>query len=162
MSFAVDTAEEAANLVERLKRQEIEEAKKRAWDQAYDRDAVQRGGPGALAAFMRQEIETPWAPEIFIRFIDRLGPPQQKALAFLVSGGRVTDEDLRETVGAANNQALAGILSGISKQAAGLEIPARDIFRIENLRIGGKRQSIYIVADKFQAIASEMNWPSSV
>jgi hypothetical protein len=78
-----------------------------------------------------------------------------------VTRRRVTDEELRRALNVSGNQALAGVLSGISKQAAALNIPARAIFGFENLRNAGKRRSTYTVADKFLQIATDMNWPQS-
>jgi len=57
------------------------------------------------------------------------------------------------------NQALAGVLSGISKRAVALFIPPRAIFDFENFRVGGKRRSDYLVVDEFRHIAAELNWP---
>jgi hypothetical protein len=154
-AITVDTPREAAELLEMLKQQDAEDAKKRAWGRA----AVEWGGPGTgMEAFIVEEFGA-WAPGLFLAFIERLGGPQRKALAFLTERGSATDEELREALGARGNQALAGILSGISKQAAALDIPARDIFRFENRRTAGKRHSTYAVADKFLRIARDMSWP---
>lgn len=101
----------------------------------------------------------PWTRDIFVSLLARIGEPQKAVLAQLVARGRVSDEVLRSMLGVSGNQALAGILSGISKQAAALNIPARAIFSFENSRVGGKRQSEYIVAPEFRQIASEQSWP---
>src|SRR5947208_3205760 len=61
-----------------------------------------------------------WTPDRFSAFIDRLGDAQKLALALLVTKGSVTDEQLRNFLKVPGNQALAGILSGISKQAVAL------------------------------------------
>lgn len=127
---------------------------------AADRVFAKYGGPMAkLRAFVAEEADTPWTPEVFLSFLGRLGGPQQKALATLVLRHRLADAELRRVLGVTNNQALAGVLSGISKQAAALDIPARAIFSFENIRNAGKRRSTYAIADKFLQIASEMNWP---
>jgi hypothetical protein len=153
-SYTADTPEEAAKLVALLKQQDAEDAKRRAWNRA----TIEQGGPGAVAAFIEEEYGT-WTPDVFLRFMARLGPSQKAALVLLVSRRSVTDEELREALKARGNQALAGILSGISKQAAALNIPARSIFGFENLRTAGKRRSTYTVADSFLQISREMNWP---
>ncbi len=127
---------------------------------AWTRANIKYGtGAMSLEASIELDAQTPWTPDAFISFIDRLGNPQRTALSLLVTRRRVTDAELRKAVHVTGNQALAGVLSGISKQAAALGIPARDIFSFENLRSAGKRRSTYTVADKFAEIASKMNWP---
>jgi hypothetical protein len=150
--FTADTPEEAAQMLALLKKQDADAAQNRVW-------ARYGGKMEQIKAFIAEEAETPWNPEMFLSFIDRLGDPQQAALALLVTCRRVSDEELREALNVSGNQALAGVLSGISKQAAALNIPARSIFSFENLRNAGKRRNTYTVADKFWEIASSMNWP---
>lgn len=152
VSFTADTPQEAAQTLALFKERDAEAAQKRVW-------AKFGGEMEQLRAFVAEEAETPWTPEVFLSFIDRLGDRQQAALALLVTRRHVTDEELRKALKVSGNQALAGVLSGISKQAAALNIPARFIFSFENLRNAGKRRSTYTVADKFWEIASNMNWP---
>lgn len=151
-TFIADTSEEVMQLRELLAKQDAEAAQKRVL-------AKYGGKMEQLGAFIAAEAETPWTPEVFLGFIDRLGNPQQVALSLLVTRRRVTDAELRKALDVSGNQALAGVLSGISKQAAALNIAARDIFSFENLRNAGKRRSTYTVADKFLEITSSMNWP---
>jgi hypothetical protein len=98
---------------------------------------------------------------VFLTFIEHLGESQLAALALLANRHRVTDEELRDALNVPGNQALAGVLSGISKQAAALNIPAREVFSFENFRNAGTRRSTYTVAEKFLDIAEQMNWPES-
>jgi len=156
--FTADTPEEAAKTLAILKERDAESARKMGW-----RRFMTKYGSHAdqMMASMDEELETPWTREVFLNFIDRLGSPQQAALAALVTRRRMTDEELRKELKVPGNQALAGVLSGISKQAAALGINARAIFGFENLRNAGKRRSTYHVADKFLQIARDMNWPQT-
>jgi len=131
--YVVDTPEEAARLGALL-------------DGAGVIDTVQ-------AAADDSEVEFTWTPEIFRAFIDHLGEPQRKALVQLTKRGKATDAYLRETLGVSDNQALGGFLSGISKQALALGIPARAVFKCENYRNAGKRRSLYFIDNQFQQIA---------
>jgi hypothetical protein len=133
-----------------------EENKKAARERVMSK---MEGVHGEFEAHIAELAETPWTSEVFWNFIERLGNPQKAALFLLVTRRRVTDEELRKHLKVSNNQALAGVLSGVSKQAAALDIPARSIFEFENLRTAGKRRSIYTVAEKFLRIATDSNWP---
>ena len=94
-----------------------------------------------------------WTPELFRRFMERLGESQITALTLLAQHRYVSDELLRTQLGVEDNQALAGILSGISKQAIALGMSPRSVFSFENLRKTGKRSSIYSVPNSLREIA---------
>jgi hypothetical protein len=152
--FAVDTPDEAAQLVALLNQQDAAQAKRHAWNRAnYEL------GAQSMTESIEEYYGTPWTPDTFILFLERLGDMQKTALALLIEKRTVTDVELRDALKVSGNQALAGILSGISKQAAALDIPAREIFSFENMRSAGKRSSTYNVAEKFARIAKDMNWP---
>jgi hypothetical protein len=112
-----------------------------------------------LRALLKQQEAVDLNPERFLRFIERLGTTQRKAVSLLVTRQRVTDEELRDALSVSGNQALAGVLIGVSRHATALGIPARAIFSFENFRQAGKRRSTYSVSDKFLQIATGMNWP---
>jgi hypothetical protein len=97
---------------------------------------------------------TAWTPDLVRKFIERLGQSQQTALSVLIASQIASDEYLREAVGAADNQALAGVLSGISKQAAALGMSPRSVFSFVNLRNGGKRSNIYNISESFRENAA--------
>jgi hypothetical protein len=100
------------------------------------------------------ESDFVWTPEVFGAFIEHLGQPQKIALSALCERGKATDTFLREAVGVSDNQALGGVLSGVSKQAIALGIPARAVFKCENYRNAGKRRSLYALSDEFREIAT--------
>jgi len=99
-----------------------------------------------------------WTPQSFFKFVDSVGDAQRRVLSLLLRKTRVTDEELRKALGVESNQALAGILSGISKQAGALNISARSVFIVEDERRGGELLKTYAVAPDFLRVADEMNW----
>lgn len=165
-SFTVDTAQEAAETLALLKKQQAEqkssrrEALAQAWlDRKISRSrAFMNHAQNEFSAYLDGN-KYKWAPDRFNGFISRLGEDQKLILALLTTKNSVTDAELRDALHISNNQALAGVLSGISKQAVALSIPPRAIFDFENFRVGGKRRSDYLVADEFRSIAADLNWP---
>src|ERR1700678_2807219 len=157
VSFTADTPEEAARTMVLLTQKDAKAARKK--QQARIQAMLKDGRTEEAHEHLREGPGTPWTQELFVAFIDRIGKTQQDVLALLVSFRHATDDELRACTHVPNNQALAGVLSGISKQAAALGIHARDIFSFENLRNAGKRRSNYKVANKFAEIAAKMNWP---
>lgn len=153
VSFTADTPEEAARTMALLNEQS------RQRQQARIQSMLKEGRTEEVHDYLVEGPDDPWTAELFLAFIDRIGKTQQDVLALLVSCRHATDEELRACIKVPGNQALAGVLSGISKQAAALGIHARDIFSFENFRSAGKRHSNYKVANKFAEIAAKMNWP---
>ena len=54
----------------------------------------------------------------------------------------------------ASNKQLAGILSGLSKQAAACHLSAREVFTIENESKAGETSKTYVIARHFLAMAT--------
>lgn len=166
-TFTADTPQEAADTLALLRRREAEEESRKGERkeevEAFMRWKISQGSENmneaqALVGSF-DESKFAWTRNRFEALINRLGHAQKTALALLVDRRNITDEQLRNALDVANNQALAGVLSGISKQAIALFIPPRAIFDFENIRVGGKRRSDYLVVDEFRKIAAEMNWP---
>lgn len=152
--FTTDTPEEAMRMRALLKQE----------DEKGGQDRFVKGIMDSTREKYReaqiQAAELQWTPELFRRFIERLGKPQLAALSLLVTRRHMEDQELRKALKVPDNQALAGVLSGISKQATSLCIPFRAIYTFENFRNAGKRRSTYSVTGNFLEIATEMEWPS--
>jgi hypothetical protein len=103
-------------------------------------------------------LTSPWSKAVFWQFIESLGEPQISVLSLLVKK-KATAEELRKRLKLDGNQALAGVLSGISKQAGGLNISARSVYTVEDERKDGELTKTYAAAADFRQIAVEMNWP---
>jgi hypothetical protein len=153
VTYTTDTPQEADEMLALLKKREAEAAIEGMRSRFFGH--MQE----AQQLFSPLVVPFPWTRDMFISLMARIGEPQKALLAHLVTAARVSDEELRNILDLSGNQALAGTLSGISKQAASLNIPARAIFSFENSRVGGKRRSEYVVALEFRKIASELNWP---
>ena len=146
-------ANEAIAVLEHLEREEQE--------------VIRRGMPGAnegileviAAMFGGREETSFWKRDTFWKFIEALGKPQKQVLGLLVQKRRMSDDEIRKALGLDTNLELGGVLSGVSKQAASHNIPARAVFTIENEMKGGETTKTYVVALDFLRIATEMNWP---
>lgn len=167
-TFTADTPEEAAKTLALLKEREAqaqeEKAQQKAAMEAFMRGKIDQGREylkeaGHLVGAFDENNFT-WTRDRFLAFINRLGDQQKLVLALLLTKSSLTDVELRNALKVSGNQALAGVLSGVSKQAIALFIPPRAVFDFENFRFGGKRRSDYLVADEFRKIAAEMNWPT--
>jgi hypothetical protein len=104
----------------------------------------------------------PWTTDLFWKFIDSLGKTQKRVLSLLVTKRSLSDVQLRKLLNLHDNRELAGVLSGISKQAGANEIPARAVYKIENESKSGEIVKTYAASLDFLRIANEMNWPDEV
>lgn len=156
-----DTVEEAERMLEVLRQQEADERRIRRQEEAEGRQKLAEltGNTMELLDDFLHPVKM-WTPQLFLKFIDRLGADQQTILRILVSQERVSDEELRSALNVSNNQALAGVISGISKQAAALDVVAREVFGIENHRRAGELTKFYFAAEEFRKMADAMNWPT--
>ena len=139
--------------------------------QAEDAQVLQRhiaagGVPPALqqlvtVASMLGIIETSyWTGEKFWRLIESVGEPQKRLLELLVRKHRVSAEEMCKALELNSNQQLAGVLSGISKQAGSHDVPARAVFTIDNESRSGETTKTYVVAKMdFLKMATGQNWP---
>jgi hypothetical protein len=156
VQYAADTPDEAAKLMSLLREQDNALVKEQAMKKALRSAGVRTGN---IIEELAEMVQNPWTPGVFTEFIERLGARQKTALAFLIERRQVTDVELRAELGLSNNQMLAGVLSGISKQAAAINIPARTIFHFQNIRNAEGRRNTYSIAEQFLEAASEMSWP---
>ena len=120
--------------------------------------------PSLLAAVVARAMghipdNNPWTPRVFSAFVTAIGPSQTTVLARLVLHTRATDGQLRHAVGVETNQQLAGVLSGVSKQAAACHLSAREVFTIENESESGETTKTYVIARHFLEMATANNWP---
>ena len=160
--FEVETPEQAVLLIDLLDQKAITRAKNFEYSERLAEVLKSRPGfrPSSAGNLEPKRV---WDAVIFVRFIERLGDVQKLILEFLIIRNTATDQELRTVAGVGDNLALAGVLSGISKQALAQSIPPRAVFWVKNLRSGGNRAgSRYHLAEAFLQIAREMDWPSAL
>ena len=144
-TFSCDTPDELKHLMDEIRQDEADQ-------------------PSVLAAVVARAMghipdRNPWTPGVFSTFVSAIGPSQTTVLAWLVRHTRATDAQLRQVVGVETNQQLAGVLSGVSKQAAACYLPAREVFTIENESKSGETTKTYVIARHFLEMAAAQNWP---
>jgi hypothetical protein len=103
----------------------------------------------------------PWTGQQFWKFVESLGDSQRGVLKLLLKHGRISDDKLRRFLNVESNQQLAGVLSGISKQAAAQDISARAVFTIDNETKSGETTKTYVASHVFTHAAEEYGWPEN-
>jgi hypothetical protein len=110
----------------------------------------------------RPKDDIPWNDHDFSEFTERIRIPQRRLLKILVESKSawMTDSELRGTLTIRNNQALAGVLSGVSKVALALDIEPGRVYVTVTKYEKGKPFRLYRIAPAFRKIAQEHDWPS--
>jgi hypothetical protein len=106
---------------------------------------------------------TPWGADEFQRFTGRIHIPQRRLLAKLLEYGTTAwleDWKLRELLDIPDNQALAGVLSGISKVALIFGIEPRRVYAQDTFYKQGKPRHRYQITSAFLQAADKYKWPA--
>jgi hypothetical protein len=107
--------------------------------------------------------EAPWTAEEFQKFTGRIHVPQRRLLKHLLDHGttaRIENARLRELMDIPDNQALAGVLSGISKVALMFDIEPRRVYSQITKFKHSKGIQYYQITSSFLQAAHKYNWPS--
>ena len=102
----------------------------------------------------------PWEAAEFTEFTSQLELYPLRLLAMLLSKNAATDGELRKELGYANNKALAGTLSGISKVALSLDIEPQRVYNQRTSYKHGKPMRMYYIGPMFRKAALDHDWPS--
>lgn len=104
----------------------------------------------------------PWRLDEFTDFVARIQVTQRRLLAELLKtkGQRVTDYQLRAALRLGSNQALAGVLSGVTKVAQAMEIDPKRIYIQQTKYNQGMPERLYWATTAFLKAAMDADWPS--
>ena len=136
--WKADTAEEAVAL-----RNELEKS-----DKVFvpEHDAMDRAD-----AF--------WTPDRFMDVITGIGELQRRLLVAVREKPNITGRELVSELGMGSEVALAGVISGLSKQLKTLGIDPKQVLVI-NVNWSGKTKTRkFILDDFFVGAGMEQNWP---
>jgi len=120
----------------------------------------------AVARMLGGEPDHPhyvsWRVDEFTEFVDRIQIAQRRLLNVLLRARcqPVKDYDLCGHLGLGTNQALAGVLSGITKVAKAMDIePSRIYYQRTEYKQGSPERRYYITP-AFMKAADDADWPS--
>jgi hypothetical protein len=102
-----------------------------------------------------------WRVDEFTEFVNRIQWQQRRLLdALLQSDEALHDYALCGRLMLNGNQALAGVLSGITKVAQAMEIDPRRIYSLETTYNKGLPERRYWLTHAFRRAAKDADWPS--
>jgi hypothetical protein len=102
-----------------------------------------------------------WSADVTLEFLNSLGEMQKGFLSVLSQGSNVPSETMVEALRLDSEIALAGVISGLSKQARKLNINPHDLYVVESHWSGKQRERSFRILDDFRESLSELGWPDA-
>jgi len=145
--WKADTPEEAIRLRHTL---EIDDKRERL---ANDPDAPV--GPDDWLS----ELESPWTPEVFWSFLDGVGDQQKDAVLAMAEHDGISSAELTKKLRLSSEMALAGVISGLSKQLKNLDLTPPVLYTVNTSWNGKKKERFFFLQKYFRQTAEEVGWP---
>jgi hypothetical protein len=107
------------------------------------------------------EMERFWTPDRFMDVIEGIGELQKKLLLEVRRKPGITSDELVTALEMKSEVALAGVLSGLSKQLKKLGIEPSSVFVIRVDWTGKSKTRSFLLDDFFIGAGTEQNWPDA-
>jgi hypothetical protein len=107
------------------------------------------------------QAEKYWTADRFMGVIESVGKLQAKMLVAIRRQPGITSAELVTALGMKSEVALAGVISGLSKQLKKLEIDPNDVFLIKVDWSGKSKTRSFILDDFFIGAGIQHNWPDA-
>lgn len=140
--WRADTVEEAMRLREKL---ETEDARRAAADPEFAKSITREG--------------TLWTEDRVLDLLNGIGLTQRRFLEALAYKA-IDARDMEKTLGLDSQVALAGVLSGLSKQLRSMGIAPVSLYLVDTSWHGKKKERTFSLARGFKVVARDMGWPN--
>jgi hypothetical protein len=140
IKYRVDSPHEAARLVYELDQQE-------ALHGSYRLD--------------REKTQRVWTADLAMELLNNVGEMQQRFLAALNSGASRKSASLVEELKLGSEVALAGVVSGLSKQLRRMSIPTSSLYRVDVEWKGKGKTRSFVLSSDFRDALIELGWPDA-
>jgi hypothetical protein len=103
-----------------------------------------------------------WTPEVFATFLQTIGPQQKAAVSLMVQHAGIGSAELAERLKLDSQTALAGVISGLSKQLKTLDLELDNLYTVKTKWNGRKKEALFFLRDSFRQAANEAGWKTGV
>jgi hypothetical protein len=122
-------------------------------------EAQDASEPGAdVRAEQELRADSPWTPDAFWNFIQIIKPNQKLVVVALLESKGLWAGDLAKATNV-HEDALGGVLGGLSKQLRQLELRPSDLYQVHTDWSGGERRRLFYIQPAFRLAAEEVGWP---
>lgn len=102
-----------------------------------------------------------WTPDRFVDVIEGIGDLQRNFLIAIRRKPGISSKELVTELQMDSEVALAGVISGLSKQLKKMQIEPRQVFLIRVDWKGKSKNRTFLLDDFFVGAAMEQNWPDA-
>jgi len=102
-----------------------------------------------------------WTPDRFMDVINGIGELQRKLLAIVHRKPGITSKELVKELRLESEVALAGVISGLSKQLKQLDVEPKRVFVIDVKWKGKTKTRKFLLDDFFLQAGIEQDWPEA-
>jgi hypothetical protein len=135
--YHVDTAAEAADLQYKLKQHD------------------------ALHGSYRGDPQKVWTADLAMDLLNGIGEMQKKFLAELTNRSQLSSSALVERIGIESEIALAGVVSGLSKQLRKMSINPTSLYSVEVVWKGKGKTRFFSLSSDFRDVLIELGFPEA-
>jgi hypothetical protein len=136
--YHVDTVAEAAELQHKLKQH----------------DAL-------YGSYRGESTQKVWGADLAMDLLNGIGELQKKFLAALSSRAELSSSTLVESIGIESEIALAGVVSGLSKQLRKMSINPTSLYSVEVIWKGKGKTRFFRLSSDFRDALIELGWPEA-
>ena len=105
------------------------------------------------------ELDSPWTPEVFWSFLDGIGDQQKDAVLAMAEHDGISSAELTKRLKLSSEMALAGVISGLSKQLTNLDLTPPVLYTVNTKWNGKKKERFFFLKKSFRQTAEEVGWP---
>ena len=102
-----------------------------------------------------------WTADKFTAAIENIGAQQQRLLATVYRFAGITSDQLKNALQLDSELALAGVISGLSKQLKQVDIEPKQVFQINVSWRGKKKTRMFQLNPDFVQVAYQLDWPEA-
>jgi hypothetical protein len=105
------------------------------------------------------DLESPWTPEVFWSFLYGIGDQQKDAVLAMAEHDGISSAELTKRLHLSSEMALAGAISGLSKQLKNLDLTPPALYTVNTSWNGKKKERFFFLQRYFRQTAEEVGWP---
>ena len=110
----------------------------------------------------QEERQQVWTPDAVMDLLKGVGFHQRRFLkALAAEESPINSEQILKTLSLNSEEALAGVLSGLSKQLKKLGMKTTDLYGVSVKWTGKTKNRSFWLSSEFRSAADELGWPDN-
>ena len=99
-----------------------------------------------------------WTPEVFATFLQTIGEKQKAAVSLMAEHAGIGSAELARRLKLDSQTALAGVISGLSKQLKTLDLALDNLYTVTTKWSGKKKEELFFLRESFRQTAEKVEW----